>query len=495
MPLHPNRRPAYTSARAVLVLLGLLVLALLGGRGPAAGQAGKPAPAARQLRAGAATSNITPRLGRILVGGWGEPRATDVHDELHARCLVLDDGQTRLAFVVCDSVGIDRQVFDEARRLVHKETGIPMEHQLMSATHTHSGPSWHGRNDGDEGYPHFLARRIADGIRRAVANLEPARIGWGSAQAPEHVFNRRWKVKPGTKLPNPFGGTDQALMNPGASNPNLLEPAGPTDPEVAFLTVRSTAGRPLALLAAYSLHYVGGVRPDEVSADYFAMFADRVQQLLKADRLDPPFVGIMANGTSGDVNNINVRGKREKRAPYERMREVADSVAAAVFKAHQSVQFHDWVPLAAVQKEIALATRKPTPELIARAKAILARPEGAPQGHIRERTYARRTLALATAPARTEIVLQAVRVGDVGIAAIPFEVFAETGLEIKRRSPLRPSFTISLANGSNGYLPTPEQHKLGGYETWLGTNRVEPQASVRIVDTLLDLFGRLKRGS
>src|SRR5262245_42714690 len=119
---------------AVLALLGLLALGLAGVPGPAA-QPGKGTPAARQLRAGAATSNITPRLGRIIVGGWGQPRATHVHDELHARCLVLDDGQTKLAFVVCDSVGIDRQVFDEARRLILKETGIPMEHQLMSATH------------------------------------------------------------------------------------------------------------------------------------------------------------------------------------------------------------------------------------------------------------------------------------------------------------------------------------------------------------------------
>ena len=37
-----------------------------------------------------------------------------------------------------------------------------------------------------------------------------------------------------------------------------------------------------------------------------------------------------------------------------------------------------------------------------------------------------------------------------------------------------------------------EQHALGGYETWLGTNRVETEASVKIVDTLMDLLGRLK---
>jgi hypothetical protein len=485
--------PSRTPFLGALAFFSVLALGLTGMPVPAADQGGKEQPKGKQFQAGAATSNITPRLGRGIVGGWSQPRAKHIHDELHARCLVLDDGATRLAFVICDNVGIDRQVYDEAKRLIWKETGIPIEHQLMAATHTHSGPSWHGKDDGDEGYPQFLARRIADGVRRAVNNLRPAQIGWGVGHKPEHVFNRRWKMKPGTPLKNPFGGTDQVQMNPGVGNPNLLEPAGPTDPDVSFFTVRTKDGRPIALLANYSLHYVGGVPAEEISADYFGMFADRIQQLLGADRLDPPFVGILCNGTSGDVNNINFRGPAQKLPPYVKTKQVADSVADEVFKVHQKVKFHDWVPLAAQLKEISLATRKPTPELVARAKEILARPEGAPQGHIRERVYAQRTLALDKAAARTDILLQTFRVGDVGIAAIPFEVFAETGLEIKRKSPFRPTFTIELANGANGYLPTPEQHKLGGYETWLGTNRVETEASVRIVETLMELFGRLER--
>jgi hypothetical protein len=309
---------------------------------------------------------------------------------------------------------------------------------------------------------------------------------------PTLLFNRRWKMKPGTPLPNPFGGEDRVLMNPGIGNPNLLEPAGPTDPEVSFISVQSKAGRPIALLANFSLHYVGGVRANDISADYFAVFADRIQQLLAADRLDPPFVGMLSNGTSGDVNNVNVKGEREKLPPYAKMRQVAHVLAGAVFKTHQAIRFHDHVKLAAVQRELSLATRKPTPELVARAREILARPEDAPQGHIRERTYAQRTLLLHDAPPRTDIILQAFQVGDLGIAAIPFEVFTEIGLEIKQKSPFKPTFTISLANGANGYLPTPAQHQLGGYETWLGTNRVETEASVKIVTSLLEQLGKLK---
>jgi neutral ceramidase len=90
------------------------------------------------------------------------------------------------------------------------------------------------------------------------------------------------------------------------------------------------------------------------------------------------------------------------------------------------------------------------------------------------------------------IAPQAVWIGDLGIATIPFETFAETGLELKARSPFQPTFTMELANGGYGYLPTPEQHALGGYETWLGTSKVEVQATTKIVNALLEMFAELK---
>src|SRR5438132_173782 len=61
-----------------------------------------PDEASLPFRAGAATSNITPWLGASMNGYFQDRRAAYIHDELHARCLVLDDGRTRLAIVVCD---------------------------------------------------------------------------------------------------------------------------------------------------------------------------------------------------------------------------------------------------------------------------------------------------------------------------------------------------------------------------------------------------------
>jgi hypothetical protein len=220
------------------------------------------------FRAGASTANITPPLGSGLVGNFGiPPPANYVHDELHARSLVLDDGTTKLVFVVVDNVGIIREVFDEAKRLIVEETKIPTAQILISSDHTHSASSasgigeirggWNAGRPLDD-YQRFLVRRIADVVRIAVNNLEPARIGWGAGNVPQHLFNRRWKMK--NPVVNPFGDMDQVLMNPGIKNPELLEPAGSTDPQVSFISVQSLKGRPIGILANYSLHYVGLTR-------------------------------------------------------------------------------------------------------------------------------------------------------------------------------------------------------------------------------------------
>lgn len=455
----------------------------------------------KTFKAGASTTNITPPLGEGIVGNFGvPPPATHVHDELHTRTLVLDDGEKKLVFVISDNVGINREVFDAAKSLIEEETHIPKGHILMAATHTHSSISaggsgdkrrgWNADNSLDD-YQLFLARRMADGVRIALNNLEPAQIGWGAGNLPQHVFNRRWKMK--EKVINPFGEMDQVQFNPGVNNPNKLEPAGPTDPEISFLSVQSIEGKPIALLANYSLHYVGGVPKDHISADYFGVFSDKIQELLHADRHDPPFVGIMTNGTSGDVNNVNFHGPAEKHPPYAKMEIVASDAANEVFKAYQNVKYQDWVPLGAAQSELTLQVRKPSPKMMERAKRISDQPDSVKPEHPLEKTYANRIIQLNEEwPDKIQTLMQVFRIGDLGIAAIPFEVFTDIGLEIKDKSPFQNTFTIELANGSYGYLPTPEQHELGGYETWLGTNRVEKEASRKIAAEILGLFQQVK---
>lgn len=452
----------------------------------------------RVFRAGASTSNITPHLGTLLVGAFSPTPANNVHDELHVRSLVVDDGAVQLAFVITDLLMIERKVIDTAKQIIYERTGLPTKHILISAVHNHYGPSAEGKERKNwnyykplDDYQKFLVRRIVDGVQIALNNLEPARIGWGTVQAPENVFNRRWIMK--DPVMNPFGEMDKVKFNPGVGNSDALEPAGPIDPDVSFLAVQSTEGRPIAIMANYSLHYVGGIPKGDVSADYFAVFADKTQKLLGADRQNPPFVGIMTNGTSGDINNINVRGSKEKHAPYEKINIVANDVAQKVYQKYKELDYYNWVPLNAAYDELRLKIRKPSQEGVELARKILHRSqEEKPLNHPQERVFARRALQLKEEwPDSIDIPLQVFRVGDLGIAAAPFEVFAEIGLEIKAKSPIKSTFTIELANGAYGYLPTPRQHELGGYEAWLGSNKVEKDASVKMVAKLLSLFSEI----
>jgi neutral ceramidase len=447
---------------------------------------------ARTFRAGAATSNITPWLGVSISGGFQDVKARHVHDELHARCLVLDDGETRLAFAIVDVALLGRELIDEAKARIREHTGIPPTHVLIAATHTHSAPTTIplAQCEPDPAYQKFLVQRVADGVRRAANQLAPARIGWGTVDVPQHVFNRRWRMKPGSVPANPFGGTnDLVRTNPGVNNADLVEPAGPTDPQVWFVSVQSTNGQPVALLADYSLHYVGGVTPGDLSADYYGVFADRMTELLQAERGNPPFVAMLANGTSGDINNINFRGGQPRQPAYGQMRIVAHDVASAVHSALAKVQHRDWVPLVAAHSELKLAVRRPSAEELPRARELVSRAPSFPRMATLPEVYARESVIMADWPAQVSVPLQAFRIGELRVGAIPGEPFAEIGLELKRRSPN--TFVISLANGYYGYIPTPEQHRLGGYETWrCRWSFLEMEASVKIVDALAGLLGK-----
>ncbi len=448
----------------------------------------------KKFWAGAATSNISPALGVSLNGSMRDRTAQYIHDELHARCLVLDDGQTRLAMVVCDSCMIPGELHEAAKHRTHEETGIPMDRIVISATHTHTAPTVAGvfQSEPDEEYAEFLVLRIADGVRRAQYNLTPAKIGWGVGSEPTQVFNRRWYMKPGAIGPDPFGTQrDRVKMNPPRGSDQLLEPAGPTDPEVPVLAVVSGDGRPIALWSNYSLHYVGGTGSGHVSADYFGMFAQDVARGLKADYLDPPFVAAMTNGTSGDINNIDFRRASPRQPPYAQMRKVAHLVGVQARKVFKDMTFHDWVPLDMREARLTLGRRLPKPAEVKRARDILARAQG-PQLRTLEEIYARETVLISQWPSTKETVVQAIRIGDLGIATSPCETFVETGLAIKANSPLKPTFTIELANDYAGYLPTVEQHRLGGYETWRArSSYLEVEAEPKIRGKILELLHEL----
>jgi hypothetical protein len=237
---------------------------------------------------------------------------------------------------------------------------------------------------------------------------------------------------------------------------------------------------------------VGGVGSGHISADYYGMFCRHLERLLQTEDQDPPPVAMLANGTSGDINNINFRTPRPSQGPYAQMRKVAEDVANKVHAALAKVEYRDYVTLAACYREPVIGRRQPTPEQMEWAQKKLAEPAPAPGKADLPRIYAERTLRLSESPSEAPVPLQILRIGDVCLGTMPCEVLCEIGLDFKKRSPLQPALLVSLAHGYLGYLPTPRQHALGGYETWLGTNRLEPNASDKMLDTLLEMAAEVK---
>ena len=167
---------------------------------------------------------------------------------------------------------------------------------------------------------------------------------------------------------------------------------------------------------------------------------------------------------------------------------MAEAVADAALKGLATATYRADITLAVATTELELPVRKPSAAEVARAEAILENAKGRELKGLEE-IYAHETVAMAKYPETVKLVLQAMRIGDLAIVGIPCEVFAEIGLEIKKTSPFPATCVVSLANGYNGYLPTPAAARLGGYETWRArSSYLGANSSVEIVKTIKKLL-------
>lgn len=437
---------------------------------------------AAQFRAGAALVDISPTNFPVIVNAmFTERTATQTVDRLHVRALVLDDGTNRIAIAVVDTCMMERALIDRAKRAASDATGIPLHRMLVSATHTHSAPSAMGclGSRQDTNYAAFLPGKIAEAIVKANAALQPAQVGWTAFDDWDHTFNRRWIRRPDRLIEDPFGQRNvRAHMHPGHESPDAIGPSGPVDPAVTILALRTPAGRPFALLANYSMHYY---ESPLLSSDYFGRFAGHIAALLGAT--NESFVPIMSQGTSGDLMWMDYGAPRKQIGQDAYALEIAQRVKDAYAK----IEFHDSVPLRMAERTLQLKYRVPDEARLKWARESTAKLNGRLPQTLPE-IYALEAIHLHERR-ETRLVLQALRVGNLGITAIPNEVFAITGLKLKKWSPFSTTMNIELANGAEGYIPPPEQHKLGGYTTWPArTAGLQIDAEPLIVETLVDLL-------
>lgn len=443
-----------------------------------------------EFKAGAAVVSVTPETFPVLINGGMTSRSADkVNTEVNARALVLDDGnpQNRLAIVVTDSCMMPTELLNEAKALAAESTAIAPDHMLISATHTHSAPSSFGclGTDADPVYQVLLVKRLAEAIIAAEKNLEPARFGWTVAQAPEYTALRRWVRRPDRLKEDPFGNfTVRANMHPGYLSDDATGESGPEDPALTLLSFQAKDGRPIATFANFSMHYYGDAA---VSADYFGLFSEGLKKHLapEAPQGKPDFVGAMSHGASGDIYNRDYSKPAPKEKPHD-IHSYTDGLLKIALEAHAKIKYQDNISLAMAERILPLNYRVPDKQRLEWAMRVMDEmktelPKTLPE------VYAREAILLHEKQ-HTQLHLQAIRIGDFGITTTPNETYALTGLKLKASTPLAGNITIELANGAEGYIPPPEQHPLGGYNTWPARSAgLEVQAEPKIVETLTQL--------
>ncbi len=443
------------------------------------------------FRVGTGCVDVSPKTFPVLINGGFTPRfVSKVDDPLHARALVVDDGNEQFAFCVIDNCEMAETVASEIKRIVHEKTGLSPQRISISATHCHSAPSLIAELAcyPDANYVKYLPPLAAQAIINAYESRQSARFGWITVHEPRFVFCRRFLMQEGTASspPHEFTGVtqDRAQMNPGKSNKNKISPTGFPDQSLYLLAFETLDHKPLGLLANYSTHYAGGVQ--NVSADYFGVFCSKIGSLLGANG---NFNALMTNGTSGDTNCSDFRNPNQ---PAFDLHIVGTALAEQAAAAWKNIHFVDHAKVVAMEEPITLKIRKPTSEQVVKAKEWLDNLKK--QGKKVQTTtdvYAFETVNTDALPPERTLQLQVVRIGDLGLCAIPCEVFSFTGHDLRANTPLANNIVLGLTNGYNGYIPTADQFILGGYTTWRARGSIlEEEAEPKIRAKLLDMLNR-----
>jgi hypothetical protein len=440
------------------------------------------------LRAGAASANISPALGSSLAGGMTDRKCTDVHDELLVRCAALECGSTRMLLATIDSCMVPRTILDKVRARISRENSIAPEFILMSSTHTHSAPpAMHlFQSMPDPKYLEMLETRLVDAARMAFTRLRPARLGAAMGKEPSLICNRRFYLKEGAIPADPFGRrTDKVQMNPNLDSPDLLQPAGPTDPDHPVIAALGADGKPIWIYASYALHYAGYNPGTHASADYFGAWSRRVEAATSND-----CVTLLSNGCSGNINAMVYARQYPSRNDYAFIDRVASVLAIETLRVLKTIEYRDSVPLAAKMADVEIGIRRPSAEDL---QAAIQRVGANPGNDYKDRAdiYARETIYMSRYPASRPVPVQALQLGDIAIGTFPGETFVELGQAVKKASPHKTTITVSIANDACGYIPTAEAFDLGGYETWRAKSaHVERDAAAKLVRGLTGVLSQ-----
>lgn len=465
--------------------------------------------AAEPVEVGMAQRDITPPDGFPMAGYYHERLAEGTIDPLMAKAIVFRQGKTSAALVVCDLIGVTADLASAIRTEAAKASGIPYEAIVVAATHSHTAPDYYkaleavlkgDRSDAKRSaYIDKLIAEPAAAVADAAKAAATCRLEAGStAQKTPVSFNRRFVMRDGSVR------TWQSY-----ANKETIKAAGPIDPEIGMLMVKSAAGEPLGVVSNFALHLdtVGG---SKWSADYPKFVADCVHK-----KLGPKAISIFATGCCGDINHSDPRATTRNKTDFignslgttitdnlpkltpistEGRLDVRhavvqlplqecgpDDVKASIevlkaVAAGKTVDFFDHVK---AHKLLMVDQLRHNPPLAA---------DSGPRPFLRTKKWAGIGAAIPTE-------VHAITLGeDLAIVTLPGEVFVDLGLAIKQASPYRHTIIVELANAVETiYIPTRAAHAGGSYEVLNST--VKPGSGEMLVEAALKLLKESRQAS
>jgi hypothetical protein len=413
---------------------------------------------------------------------------------------VFDDGSQRVALVGLDALNVHRQTTLNVRKAIAQKTGMKEDAILLGASHSHSSGPMSGIMPGefdhasklvqqlayektivaDPKYLEKVEKAIVDAVCSAHDGRTAVKAGIGRGLERTVAFNRRFKMR--------NGGT---ITHPGQGNPNILEPAGPTDPEVGVIGAWDAQEKLLGCVVNFACHAT--TSPGGISANYIYYLEKVIQGYYGKET-----VVVFLNGASGDITQV------DNQSPYrypdgDRYAQiVGGKVGSEALKVLLAMEPGSLGPVAARTKILHIKRRPPAPE---RVKESLALVEKDPKGSSVEWTFAKEIVLLDALIKKEPVVdveVQAVQVGPAVFLTTPSEYFCKFGLEQKAKSGFPFTFPVSLANGCVGYVPTEDAFADGGggYETRLTAySNLETTAGTQMRDAGIALAKELKPGS
>lgn len=453
------------------------------------------------FRAGFAERDITPALGMEQPGGYGKAFHRTFHDPCKVRVGVFDDGTTRVAIVSVDALLVREQLVQAARRRLHELCGIDPGAVLIHATHSHSsGPTgmiypgefdhadefvqklaYELSSNADPDYVEHVEEQIVTAVAAAADDLRATRGSIGRGKAEGVAFNRRFFMRNGL-----------TYTHPGQGNPDIVEPAGPVDPDVGVLGAWDAEGHLVGCVVNFVCHAT--TNPGGISANYIQY----VEQVIRG-MFGPQVVVVFLAGASGDVTQVDNLSPYARPQPEQWSRMVGATVGAEAVKVLVQAEPGVLTPVAWRQKILRIPRRRPSAERVAKAYE-LARQEPKAVGAT-EWTFAKEIVLLEARLKQepvAEVEIQAVQVGPAIFLTNPAEFFCQLGLDIKAGSPFPLTCPVSLANGCVGYVPTPAAfgERGGGYETRLTSySNLEVDAGTKMVDAAVELARTLTPGA